>query len=195
TSRSRDVAYSFAKKGLKRLNIETVMLEIEVNTELLTMAFADIAEYSIYRNEEEILFDLDATFTIKNVSHIDSENIYLVKLIAVPAEIKNDNDRALDYNLKALEIFEKTPSKEHVVPLADTYSEIGDIYYEQSNYAKALEYHLKCLNIQEDNLRFMGGYEGYFDMLRKLMTIYEIKNDASSTGMCSQKLFHSACLY
>ncbi|CAF1378914.1 unnamed protein product [Didymodactylos carnosus] len=36
TSRSKDVAYSFAKKGIKHLDVETVMIEIEVDTSSTT---------------------------------------------------------------------------------------------------------------------------------------------------------------
>ena len=90
TSRSKDVAYSFAKKGTKRLGVETIMLQIEVDTLLPTISLADIAEYSDYPREEEILFDLGAIFTIESVTFNENENIWYVKLICVAEDILPD---------------------------------------------------------------------------------------------------------
>ncbi len=73
TSRSKDVALTFAGKRTKRLDDETVILEIEVNTSLPAVSLVDVTEYSEFPDEEEILFDLGATCTITSV-------IYTMKL-------------------------------------------------------------------------------------------------------------------
>ncbi|CAF5081666.1 unnamed protein product, partial [Rotaria sp. Silwood1] len=82
TSRSKGVAYAFAKKGTKRSNVETVMLEIDVDMSKVTVILADIAQYSDYPEEQEILFDSGASFTINSVLYDNIEKIWIVKLTA-----------------------------------------------------------------------------------------------------------------
>ncbi|CAF3816386.1 unnamed protein product [Rotaria sp. Silwood1] len=86
TSRSKDVAYAFAKKGTKRSNVETVMLEIDVDMSKVTVILADIAQYSDYPEEQEILFDSGASFTINSVLYDMIEKIWVVKLTAKAEE-------------------------------------------------------------------------------------------------------------
>ncbi|CAF4084949.1 unnamed protein product [Rotaria sordida] len=87
TSRSKDIANTFAKKGTKCLGVETVILEIHVDTTKLTTALVDIAEYSDYPEEQEVLFDLGTSFTIDNVTYDENDKIWLVKLSSVSEEV------------------------------------------------------------------------------------------------------------
>ena len=73
TSRSKNVAYSFAKKGAQRPNVETVMLEIRVDVSKVATPLADIAQYSNYPKEEEVLFDLGASFIINSIDYDQAE--------------------------------------------------------------------------------------------------------------------------
>ncbi|CAF4361934.1 unnamed protein product, partial [Rotaria sordida] len=75
TTRSKDVAYRFAKKGIKRTDVETVILEIEIDLKKLTVPFIDIAQYSDHPNEQEILFDLGASFIIKSADYDTDQKI------------------------------------------------------------------------------------------------------------------------
>ncbi|CAF1320040.1 unnamed protein product [Rotaria sordida] len=95
TSRSKHVANIFAKKGAKRLGVETVIVEIHVDTTKLTTALADIAEYSDYPNEQEVLFDLGASFTIDNVTYDEKDKIWLVKLSSVSEEVLTNDIQTL----------------------------------------------------------------------------------------------------
>lgn len=54
--------------------------------------------------------------------------------------------KALDYNFKALKIYEET---ENLEKLSRIYNNIGVIYKSQSDYFKAIKYYEKCLEIQE----------------------------------------------
>ncbi|CAF3956013.1 unnamed protein product [Rotaria sordida] len=95
TSRSKDVANIFAKKGTKRLGVETVIIEIHVDTTKLTTALVDIAEYSDYPEEQEVLFDLGASFTIDNVTYDEKDKIWLVKLSSVSEEVLTNDIQTL----------------------------------------------------------------------------------------------------
>ena len=55
----------------------------------------------------------------------------------------DNNEKALDYFLKALPIFDAVHDNDHLSATALTYSNIGRIFHQQGNYNKALEYQLK----------------------------------------------------
>ena len=61
--------------GSKRSNIETVMLGIETNISELTAVLVDFAQYSILPEEQEILFDLGATFRINSIDYHNEEKM------------------------------------------------------------------------------------------------------------------------
>lgn len=63
--------------------------------------------------------------------------------------ISGDYAAALDYFRLAKELFEENNPSEHTKELARVYGSIGIVFSEQSNYSKALEYHLKALKIYE----------------------------------------------
>ncbi|CAF1520363.1 unnamed protein product, partial [Didymodactylos carnosus] len=59
TSRARQIAYGFAKKPSNKPNIEAVLFQISVDINVVEkIILADIAEYSAFPEEEEVLFDL-----------------------------------------------------------------------------------------------------------------------------------------
>lgn len=82
-SRQRDVAESFASCGSLNGNttIVSVLFEIEVK-ESTQSFFADIASLSLIKDEGEVLFDLNAVFTIHNVTYDDSDECWIIHLIA-----------------------------------------------------------------------------------------------------------------
>src|SRR5690606_5145118 len=61
--------------------------------------------------------------------------------------ISGDYASALDYFRQAKELFEENSPSKHTKELARVYGSIGIVFSEQSNYSKALEYHLKALKI------------------------------------------------
>ena len=82
TSRLRSPALAFAKKPSKRTNIVPVLFEIQCSIKELgkTVIFADIAKFSDYPKEEEVLFDLSATYKLESIEQ-DGE-IQLIKMSA-----------------------------------------------------------------------------------------------------------------
>ncbi len=59
---------------------------------------------------------------------------------------QSNYDKALQFNFKALKIFEET---KNLKKLASVYNNIGVIYKSQDDFFKALVYYEKCLDIQE----------------------------------------------
>jgi hypothetical protein len=59
------------------------IFEIEINPLVENLIFANIAEFSEFPQEEEVLFDLGCTFRITSVNHDDQNQRLVVKMIAV----------------------------------------------------------------------------------------------------------------
>jgi hypothetical protein len=68
------------------------IFEIEINPSVENLIFANIAEYSQFPEEEEVLFDLGCTFRITDVDPDDSNERVIVKMIAVNEAEKLAND-------------------------------------------------------------------------------------------------------
>ncbi|CAF1435592.1 unnamed protein product, partial [Rotaria sordida] len=170
TTRSKYVAYRFAKKGIKRTDVETVILEIEIDFKKLTVPFIDIAQYSDFPNEQEILFDLGASFIIKSADYDTDQKIWLVKLSAVSEETPSKYTQVLleeyksetDMNIllgKLLykmekygicrRVFEKLLNfygSEEYEKLATIYNFIGESYAYENDYDKAIVNYTKAYN-------------------------------------------------
>jgi hypothetical protein len=56
-------------KQTKRVDVNSVLFQIECNIKQLgkSIIFADIAQFSEYPNEEEVLFDLNACFRLESI--------------------------------------------------------------------------------------------------------------------------------
>ena len=82
TSRRRSEALIFATKPTKRSDAMPVLFEIECDIQALgeSVIFADIANFSSYPDEEEVLFDLGATFRIDSVQN--ETQVWLIKMKA-----------------------------------------------------------------------------------------------------------------
>ena len=94
TTRCKSIALDFVRKASKRSNVLAVLYEIECNTSDDGIIFADIAPFSAYPEEEEVLFDIGTTFQIQSIGTdtIDS-NLWIIRMKAV-----NDGRRiAKDY--------------------------------------------------------------------------------------------------
>lgn len=98
TSRSKDVANAFAKKASKRTGVETVILEISIDVTKLNTVLADIAEYSDFPEEQEVLFDLGASFIIQSVIYNDDEKFWWIKLSSISEELSTNNIQMLIKN-------------------------------------------------------------------------------------------------
>jgi tetratricopeptide (TPR) repeat protein len=69
TSRVRERALAFAKKATKRTDVVFVFFQIDCDIKLIgrSIVFGDVARYSQYPHEEEVLFDLNACFRIESI--------------------------------------------------------------------------------------------------------------------------------
>ncbi|CAF1501102.1 unnamed protein product, partial [Didymodactylos carnosus] len=83
TSQSRQVATDFAKKPTKRDDIEAVLFEICVDIDVVEkIVLADIAEYSAFPEEEEVLFDIGAAFKIDSFIYDEDEKLWMMNTTA-----------------------------------------------------------------------------------------------------------------
>ncbi|CAF1450718.1 unnamed protein product, partial [Rotaria sordida] len=83
TSRSKQLAIKFATKSTTRTNVFPVLYEIECNIQKTeSIIFADIAQFSDYADELEVLFDLGSTFEIISINEDKHLNLWLIKLKA-----------------------------------------------------------------------------------------------------------------
>ena len=84
TTTDRDVACIFAGDGSESPFIESVLLEIKVDTGVkTTKPYAPIQEYSYYETESEILFSLGTRFKIVSVTQEPIDRIWTVELLLV----------------------------------------------------------------------------------------------------------------
>ncbi|CAF1395234.1 unnamed protein product [Adineta steineri] len=78
TSRSKELAFSFATKLTTRANVLPVLYEIECDVQ--STIFADIAQFSDYPKESEVLFDLGSTFRIVSVVDDTQLKLWIIKM-------------------------------------------------------------------------------------------------------------------
>ncbi|CAF4380153.1 unnamed protein product, partial [Didymodactylos carnosus] len=80
TSRSRNLAMTFATKPTRRDNVTPVLFEITLNSQINLTVVADIASYSEFPLEQEVLFDLGAAFQIDAVIFDNLTEVWLIKM-------------------------------------------------------------------------------------------------------------------
>jgi hypothetical protein len=80
TSRDIEQAIRFALKKSQRKDVVGVLLEIDGDINLDKMIFADIAQYSAYPKEQEVLFDLATVFKIVHVEFDKGRDLWLIQL-------------------------------------------------------------------------------------------------------------------
>jgi hypothetical protein len=80
TSRSKEQALKFATKKSQRNDVVEVLLEIDGNINSDKMIFADIAHYSAFPEEQEVLFDLASIFKIVHVEFDKGRNLWTMQL-------------------------------------------------------------------------------------------------------------------
>ena len=80
TSRNIEQAIPFATKPSQRPSVVGVLLEIEGNIHSDQMIFADIAQYSVYPSEQEVLFDLATVLKIVHVEFDQGKRLWTIHL-------------------------------------------------------------------------------------------------------------------
>jgi hypothetical protein len=80
TSRDIEQAVRFATKPSHRKDVVGVLLQMDGDINLDKMIFADIAQYSTYKKEQEVLFDLATIFKIVHVEFDKGRNLWVMQL-------------------------------------------------------------------------------------------------------------------
>ncbi|CAF0897422.1 unnamed protein product [Didymodactylos carnosus] len=83
TSRCRNVALAFATKPTQRTNVISILYEIECNVkDTESIVFADIAKFSDYTCEQEVMFDLGTTYRIVSIREDTEQKLWIIKMKA-----------------------------------------------------------------------------------------------------------------
>ncbi|UJR12052.1 hypothetical protein I4U23_016230 [Adineta vaga] len=172
TTLNRQVAAAYAGDGTI-LNEESVLFEIEVDTDDIKAAYTNISTISAFGDgESEILFSMGAVFRIKSAIK-NEQNIWIVKLKLTDNE--DDNLRELMIFLKEeiitsnrlislarllsrMSYYEKAEKYYDLVLqnpsidedpriLSSVYAELGFVYFNSKQYEKAIEFYKKSLKI------------------------------------------------
>jgi len=80
TSRDIQQAIRFATKNSHRKDVVGVLLEITGNIQSDRLIFADIAQFSAFPKEQEVLFDLASVFKIVHVEFQNEKNLWVIEL-------------------------------------------------------------------------------------------------------------------
>lgn len=83
TSRDIEQAIQFATKPSHRKDVVGVILEIDGEVNLDKMIFADIAQYSAFPKEQEVLFDLATIFKIVHVEFDKGRKLWIMQLSGI----------------------------------------------------------------------------------------------------------------
>ncbi|CAF1207016.1 unnamed protein product [Adineta steineri] len=165
TSRSKDVSLMYS--GVCSNELYAVLFDIECNLNELNNAviMVDVKTYSIYPDEEEVLFDLGTTFKIVSVEEDIDLKVWLIKMKATDDGVRltkeyielnrkenNENSAIITFgNLlismgkfdHAQRYFETILSsniqEEEEEDIAQVYTSLGTIYHEKGELEKAYE--------------------------------------------------------
>lgn len=98
TSRDRDVALIFSGQSSHLSStVQSVLFEIEVNSSLAAAGFADVADISRFKDEQEVLFSLNALFKIVSVQFDSILKVWKVRMITT----SDGPDNTGEYRLSA----------------------------------------------------------------------------------------------
>ena len=95
TSLKHDVAFQFAKSK-SNADDESILLQIEIDTDKLQRPFADVSRLSAFQREDEILFSIGTVFRIDHVAEEKTDDgVWLVRLSSI-----DENDEQLTNETK-----------------------------------------------------------------------------------------------
>ncbi|CAF4481058.1 unnamed protein product, partial [Didymodactylos carnosus] len=83
-------------------NAPSVIIEITANPNVKSCVFASISEFSVFIEEEEVLFDIDALFILNNAEYNDEKNYWLIQLTTTNKE-EEITEKYIKYRIKQLE--------------------------------------------------------------------------------------------
>ncbi|CAF4153482.1 unnamed protein product, partial [Rotaria sordida] len=172
TSRSKQLAIKFATKSTTRTNVFPVLYEIECNIQKIeSIIYADVAQFSDYADELEVLFDLGSTFEIVSINEDVHLNLWLIKLKASDKESKiakeyielnrkeeEESSIELIFGKLLIDIGQYDQSLKYFQSLllndpaqnqdiARINNLIGSAYHSKGNLEKALEYYERAYDL------------------------------------------------
>ncbi|CAF1053698.1 unnamed protein product [Rotaria sordida] len=172
TSRSKQLAIKFATKSTTRTNVFPVLYEIECNIQKIeSIIYADVAQFSNYADELEVLFDLGSTFEIVSINEDVHLNLWLIKLKASDKgskiakeyiELNRKEEEEISIELifgkllidmgqydQSLKYFQSLllndPAQNQ--DIARINNLIGSAYHSKDNLEKALEYYERAYDL------------------------------------------------
>lgn len=175
TSRNYDTAHLFAESNSMKNDMKGVIFKINVDPLNCSTYFADISEFSKYRDEREVLFSMHSIFRIGNTQQVDNSNdrLWIIELI-----LTNDQDKQLNQLTQFIEnefkesqgwfrlcqlmikiahftkaeelcykLFEENDNKNEK---ADIFNLLGMIKYCQGQYEEAIMFYRGSISLLKD---------------------------------------------
>ncbi|CAF4739684.1 unnamed protein product [Rotaria sp. Silwood1] len=196
-STSRDIkqAIRYATKESKREGVVGVLLEIYGNIASDKMIFADIAQFSQYPEEQEVLFDLATVFKIVHVEFDKGRKLWTIQLSGVDKlsyevneyieSIEKETEESgstLLFSRLMCDMGEYEKSEKYLKRLLSDLPKdhkdipkinfhLGRVSYFLSEYKQALDYYERALVLQK---REIQPEEKSFDIARTLHNIGNI---------------------
>ncbi|CAF3838795.1 unnamed protein product [Rotaria sp. Silwood1] len=134
TSSDREVSVMFSGGGARRPQLESVLFEIEIQTDTCSLPFADIQKSSWNPGEEEILLALGAIFRIDSIESQD--NIWIIKL----SLCNQDSTGVQDVHNFLTDA--KRPEQLSIHDFAKCLGQLGETHRAAQIYANQLQSHL-----------------------------------------------------
>ncbi len=149
TSLNKEIALEFARNKSNN-DDESILLQIEIDTDKLQRPFADISCLSTFKYEDEILFSIGTVFRIDHVAEVKTnDGIWLVRLSSI-----DENDKQLKHETKQTQLtllsFFKRVWQAQIKrgdrrQIATSYINMASMYYKQGQYQKSLDLYQKAL--------------------------------------------------
>ncbi|CAF1269401.1 unnamed protein product [Rotaria sordida] len=206
TTRSKEMATSFATTSAMRGDVTPVLFQIHASTKLKNVVFADITTLSEFSGEQEVLFSIGAVFRIDKVEYDRVDKMYKVHMTATDegstnvAKLVNrssDSGKRMLFGELLLDMGKYTESQKYFETIkeqmqaedaesADIYHNLGRAYGYKGDFDKALDNFNRAYDIRHKTLT-SSDYT-LPDTLNSLGVIYGEKGEYDK----AKKKFHDA---
>ncbi len=177
-------------------------LQISSNIEILRKKLADIRGSESKQSEEEITVLLDLAEILNKTDPDEAGNLAeqalsiaqeleievyrakCYKIIGISYLLRGEYEKALDYSLKALAIYEDTNDK---IGVSGTLNTIGIIYGKRKDHGNALKYYLRSLAISEE----IGDIKSIAKTTNNLGNIYQDRKEYEKALEFSERSLQS----
>lgn len=116
-----------------------------------------------------------------NKNIINDQHCEIARLMDCFGCLEDDNEKARDYFLKSLNIYENPfhicTLNNHDYYISQVQEHLAERYYQDNYYDKALEYILKTIQIRENYLTTLNRKKHYLISLMKLWKLLQKSNE------------------